>query len=135
VESSEVAVRGFVERINAHDVAAILTQCTAEHRFVDSLGRVLMGRARLREAWLGYLRLFPDYRIEIETLVAAGTLVHSAGWASATLASSAPEATRHWRIPAAWRAEVHDDLIDLWQVYADNKPVYELLSQIVEHGS
>jgi hypothetical protein len=100
VKGSEAPVRGFVERINAHNVAAIVAQCTAEHRFVASLGRVLTGGERLREAWSGYLRLFPDYRIEIETLVSAGTLVHLAGWASGTLASSAPEATRHWR----WRA-------------------------------
>ena len=33
-----------------------------------------------------------------------------------------------WRIPAAWRLKVKDGLVTEWQVYADNKPVYELLS-------
>ena len=36
---------------------------------------------------------------------------------------------KSWRIPAAWRAVVRDGQIAEWQVYADNKPVYELLSE------
>lgn len=126
MEGSEVAVRNFVERINQHDVAGIVALCTAEHRFVDSLGHVLSSHERLREAWSGYLRLFPDYCIQIELLVAAGEWVLLAGAASATA-----QKKHHWRIPAAWRAQVRGDLINLWQVYADNKPVYELLGRDV----
>jgi hypothetical protein len=34
---------------------------------------------------------------------------------------------KRWTVPAAWRALVRGELIDTWQVYVDNNPVYELL--------
>jgi hypothetical protein len=34
-----------------------------------------------------------------------------------------------WRIPAAWRAIVHDGLVQEFRVYADNKPVYDILAK------
>jgi ketosteroid isomerase-like protein len=126
VESSEAVVRTFIERINDHDVAGIVAMCTNEHRFIDSLGQALKGREQLRRAWSDYLQLFSDYRIEVETLIAAGSTVLVAGEASAMATVHGSKAP--WRIPAAWRAEVEVDLVDLWQVYADNKPVYELLA-------
>ena len=126
MQSSEDVVRRFIERINDHDVVRIIDMCTTEHRFVDSLGQILSGREQLRRAWSGYLELFPDYRIEAETLISAGGSVLVAGHASATAKLRSSQAP--WRIPAAWRAEVEADLVDLWQVYADNKPVYELIA-------
>jgi ketosteroid isomerase-like protein len=130
VQSSESAVRNFIARINEHDVAGVVALCSAEHRFVDSLGHLTVGLERLREAWSGYFALFPDYRIEIELLLTAGDAVLLAGWASATAGLGTPK-QQHWRIPAAWRATTRGDLLDSWQVYADNKPVYELLARDV----
>src|SRR6267143_1883039 len=115
----------FVARINAHDPKGIVALCTADHIFIDSLGSRLSGCERLKEAWAGYFSLFPDYRIEVDSAVAQDTLVLACGFASATHAAS----QETWRIPAAWRARVADGHIVEWQVYADNKPVYELLSQ------
>lgn len=127
VQSSESAVRDFIARINEHNVAGIVALCSPEHRFVDSLGNVTVGLDRLREAWSGYFALFPDYRIEIELLLTAGDSALLAGWASATAGLGTPK-KQHWRTPAAWRAKTRGDLLDLWQVYADNKPVYEVLA-------
>lgn len=115
----------FVSRINAHDPKGIVALCTADHVFVDSLGSRLCGPDGLEEAWVGYFSLFPDYRIEVEAAVSEGGLVLACGFASATRATS----QRAWRIPAAWRAIVRDAKIAEWQVYADNKPVYEILSE------
>jgi ketosteroid isomerase-like protein len=115
----------FVAQINAHDPSGIIALCTADHVFTDSLGSTLSGRERLKEAWVGYFSLFPDYRIEIESAIAQDTLVLACGFASASHAA----AQKRWRIPAAWRARVVDGHIAEWQVYADNKPVYELLSE------
>jgi len=36
---------------------------------------------------------------------------------------------KSWRIPAAWRTTVRNGRIAGRQVYADNKPAYELLSE------
>jgi ketosteroid isomerase-like protein len=115
----------FVRRINAHDPKGIVSLCTVDHVFIDSLGSQVSGHERLEQAWSGYFALFPDYRIEVETAASQNKVVLACGFASATHAAS----KKSWRIPAAWRAVVRDSQIAEWQVYADNKPVYELLSQ------
>jgi len=115
----------FVRRINARDPKRIVSLCTADHIFIDSLGSRMSGREFLRQAWAGYFSLFPDYHIELEALASQDAVVLACGFASATHAPS----KRSWRIPAAWRAVVRDGQIAEWQVYADNKPVYELLSE------
>jgi hypothetical protein len=114
----------FVAQINGHDPNGIIALCTEDHVFTDSLGFSLSGLERLKEGWAGYFSLFPDYRIEIKSALANDTLVLASGFAAATHA----ETKKTWRIPAAWRARVINGLIAEWQVYADNKPVYELLS-------
>jgi ketosteroid isomerase-like protein len=128
VDASEATVREFIARINSHDVEGIITLCAHAHRFVDGLGQVLTGYDQLRVAWSGYFNLFPDYQIDIESLAVDREVVLAAGSASATAAAGTPTAQR-WRIPAAWRAEVRGGLLVLWQVYADDKPVFELLAR------
>ena len=120
----EATLKKFVARINAHDPSGIMTLCTTDHVFIDSLGSKLSGHEELERGWSGYFSLFPDYRIELKSAVSDGTLVLACGFASATHAPS----QKTWRIPAAWRATLKDGRIAEWQVYADNKPVYELLS-------
>jgi len=78
----------------------------------------------LEQAWAGYFSLFPDYRIDVQTAASQNAVVIASGFASASHAPS----KKSWRIPAAWRAIARAGQIAEWQVYADNKPVYELLS-------
>ena len=115
----------FVRRINAYDPKGIVSFCTADRIFIDSLGSQVSGRERLEQAWAGYFSLFPDYRIDLEAAASRNEIVLACGFASATHAAS----KKTWRIPGAWRAIVRDCQIAEWQVYADNKPVYELLSE------
>ncbi len=123
-KSSAATVREFIARVNAHDARAIVELCTPDHVFIDSLGARLSGLAHLEQAWVGYFSIFPDYLVEIEALVSRDALVLLSGWASATHRGSG----RAWRIPGAWRALVSGALIAEWQVFADNKPVYEILN-------
>lgn len=118
-------VQDFVDRINAHDPGGIVELCAPGHVFTDSLGGTLTGREELEAGWRGYFALFPDYRIEIEWLLAEGELVLACGFASAT---HQPSGTP-WRIPAAWRAVVRAGRVAEWQVFADNKPVYDLFAE------
>lgn len=119
----ETVVGSFIARINAHDARGLVALCTPAHVFVDSLGSRLSDRASLERGWASYFSLFPDYRIEVEGMMSDGDRVLLHGWASATYGKTG----RSWRIPAAWRALVAGELIAEWQVYADNKPVYEML--------
>lgn len=125
--TSKELVREFVAAINSHDVQRISALCTPQHRFVDSLGAVVTGRDALCNAWTAYLEMFPNYTVTVDSMVEAGSLVLLTGWAQGSLRARGTD----WRIPAAWRAQVRDNLIDSWQVFADNKPVYELLQSNV----
>lgn len=120
----QTVVGNFIARVNARDARGLVALCTPAHVFVDSLGSRLSDLASLERGWAGYFSLFPDYRIEVERMISDGELVLLHGWACATYSKTG----RSWRIPAAWRAVVAGELIAEWQVYADNKPVYEILS-------
>jgi len=115
----------FVARINAHDVEGIVALCTPAHVFIDSLGNRLTGLSALAAGWRAYFGLFEDYRIEVENTLTdeALELVLLSGWAAGRHAASG----RSFRIPAAWRLRCAAGLIGEWQVYADNKPVYDIL--------
>jgi len=131
VQTPEDTVRDFVAAINGHDIRRIVSLCTPQHRFVDSFGAVLTGRDNLHSAWTAYFDMFPDYTIAVDSLLESDGLVLLSGSAAGTLRTGGIAVGATWRIPAAWRAEVLDHLIDSWQVFADNKPVYELLQRDV----
>jgi ketosteroid isomerase-like protein len=120
----EALVRDFVGRINAHDVAGVTGMCAPEHVFIDSLGNRMSGAVQLDQCWRWYFSMFPDYSIEIQALAARGDTVLACGFAAATHAPTG----KAWSIPAAWRATIKDGRVAEWQVYADNKPVYDLLA-------
>ncbi|MFI5179790.1 MAG: nuclear transport factor 2 family protein [Thermoanaerobaculia bacterium] len=126
---SESTVRAFIVRINSHDPGAIVALCTSDHVFTDSLGNRIKGRAALLPAWQGYFSLFPNYRVAVSHILAVGPVVGVFGTASATLANVPGTSHSSWSIPAAWRAVVKGRLISEWQVYADNKPVADLLDR------
>jgi hypothetical protein len=52
------------------------------------------------------------------------------GAARGTFAPEGPlREENRWEIPAAWLAEVGENLIVSFRVYADNKPVYEIMER------
>jgi ketosteroid isomerase-like protein len=120
------AVLSFVAAINRHDVTALGTLMSPDHVFVDSLGQRFAGRETMIVGWQGYFRMVPDYRIRIERLVADGETVLLYGEAGGTYAGPGTPADNRWSTPAAWRAVVHEGSLREWQVYADNKRMYEL---------
>jgi len=120
--------RQLVAHINAHDVDAIAGLLTSDHRFVDSLGAVAVGREVLREGWRQYFRMVPDYRIEVERTLVDGPHVVLVGVARGTYTTDGTlEAANAWSTPAALRALVREALVAEWQVYADNEPMRRLM--------
>jgi ketosteroid isomerase-like protein len=110
-------VREFIARINDHDVDGLSAVLTADHRFIDSLGSVFIGRETLRAGWADYFRLVSEYRITVDefadgrsSLLLVGSVAGRSGGVD-------------WAVPAAWRAVVRDGLIAEWQVYVDNEPL------------
>ncbi len=86
-DSAETVARAFVRAINRHDVDGIAELMTDEHRFVDSLGATVTGRATVRAAWAGYFRMVPDYEIAIEETYCNTPVVVMLGIAQGTYAA------------------------------------------------
>jgi ketosteroid isomerase-like protein len=120
----------FVELINERDVDKLTAMMTEDHVFVDSLGEKVHGREKMRAAWQSYYALCPDYWVSHEEIFQNGSSVAIFGTAGGTIAAKGklpPE--NKWRIPAAWLAVVRDGLVEEWRVYADNKPVYDIMAK------
>lgn len=123
-----VTVRRFMRAINAHHPDALAQMLATNHEFTDTLGNCVRGRDAMRLGWVSYFKLIPDYQIEVARTLSKANAVVLLGFASGTCAVRGKRAKTRWRIPAAWFAEVRGRRIARWQVYADNKPVYDILS-------
>ncbi len=53
----------FLELINERNVDKLAEMMTEDHVFIDSLGRAVRGREKMRTAWHGYSAFCPDYRV------------------------------------------------------------------------
>jgi len=120
----------FLERINLRDVDKLAELMTNDHLFIDSLGQSVRGREKMRAAWQGYYAFCPDYWVSHEEMFEKGNRVAVFGLAGGTIAANGklpPE--NKWRTPAAWLAVVEKGLVKEWRVYADNKPVYDIIAK------
>ncbi len=111
-ESSIVVAQQFIRAINRQDVDAMAELMTGEHRFVDSLGDVVIGRPTMRAGWTGYFRMVPDYTIAVEETYSDGPVVIMLGTAQgrySTDGSLKPES--RWSTPVALRAYIEEGKI------------------------
>ena len=113
----------FLARINGRDPDKLAELMTEDHVFIDSLGQVVRGRETMRGGWRGYYGFCPDYWITHEEIFEKGDRVAVFGAAGGTIAGT------QWRTPAAWLAVVENGLVKEWRVYADNKPVYDIMAK------
>jgi ketosteroid isomerase-like protein len=119
IKTTEV-VEAFISAINQHDLSKLSSLMADDHTFVDSTGKSESGRANMLAGWNAYFMMFPDYEITVEQMVGEGTFVAVFGTAAGTYDGKrgrVPE--NRIQMPAAWRAEVVNGRIKLWQVYAD----------------
>ena len=113
----------FAAAINNHDAKAIAALMTADHVFVDGLGNRVQGATAMEDGWSGYFAMCPDYQIRSEHVLAEDGVVLAVGEAGGTIDGVA------WRTPAAWKAVIRDGRVAEFRVFADNKPVYEILAK------
>jgi len=113
----------WLAAINAHDVATLGALMAVDHVFTDSLGNRVKGGKSMVAGWRGYFEMCPDYWIEADTTMVDGETMLVAGEAGGTKDGEV------WRIPAAWRVVIREARVVEWQVFADNKPVYEILGK------
>lgn len=123
-------VLAFFDAINRHDVDRLAELMTEDHVFTDPLGNSVRGRDQMRAGWLAYFAMCPDYRVTHEDIFHSGNRVAAFGSAGGTIAVKGElPAENQWQIPAAGRVVVRDGLIQEFRVYADNKPVCEILAR------
>lgn len=123
-------VLSFIHRINQRNADKLADLITEDHVFIDSLGQMVRGREKMRAGWRGYYAFCPDYWVSFEKILSDGNVVAVFGAAGGTIAANGelpPE--NRWRIPAAWLAIVENGLVKEWRVYADNKPVYDIMAK------
>jgi ketosteroid isomerase-like protein len=113
----------FVTAINRHDMQALRALMAPDHIFIDSLGRRVEGAAPMEAGWRGYFAMCADYWIRTENVMAEGSTVLAVGEAGGSIDGAA------WQTPAAWKAEIRAGTVTEWRVFADNKPVYEILAR------
>ena len=123
-------VLDFIEAINSANLDKMVDLMTTNHVFIDSQDNRTIGKDRMRQAWIGYFALFPDYKIEINEILEKDNLIGMFGYASGTYRNIINEdKSNYWRVPAAWKAIVKDNQIELWQVYADNLLVMDIINK------
>jgi hypothetical protein len=128
-ESVEVVIR-FITAVNNRNVDSIAELISEDHQFKDSLGNTFRGKDVMIKGWRNYLLLFPDYKIEVDEIYRTENKVMFTGKASGTYLSAGElSKENHWEIDAAWRAVVENGKVKEWQVFGDNKPVYDIIER------
>jgi ketosteroid isomerase-like protein len=126
-------VLAYFDAINLHDPDKLAGLMTEDHVFIDSLGNSVSGREKMRAGWRGYFAMCPDYRVSHEDIFRDGrdgSMVAAFGSAGGTISVQGEmRAENKWQTPAAWRVKVQAGLIQEFRVYADNKPVYDILAR------
>ena len=146
-KSAEEVAHLFVRAINRHDVSALADMMTSEHRFIDSLGNVVVGQHEARRGWAGYFGIVPDYAVTILESYGAGPVVIMLGSAKGTFVPPPPPPSYYpptqlkavtkpdtelkpenaWKTPVAFRVLIEKGRVAEWRVYADNEPIRELM--------
>jgi ketosteroid isomerase-like protein len=129
--NKQVVIR-FIDAINNHDVDRICSLMTDDHQFIDCQGNKVVGKEKMKEGWVGYLRWFPDYKIEAVDFFEMDSAVAVFGFAGATFSGSKRQKENHWRLPASWKAAIRHGKIQLWQVYADSKIPYDIMNNATQ---
>jgi ketosteroid isomerase-like protein len=120
----------FFNAINQQDPDQLAALMTEDHVFIDALGNSVRGRENMRAGWRGYFAMCPDYRVSHEDIFHHGNIVAAFGSAGGTIRVNGElPAENKWQTPAAWRVVVRELLIQEFRVYADNKPVYDILAK------
>jgi ketosteroid isomerase-like protein len=128
--NSRETLEAFIEGINSHDDHTLGELMTNDHTFVDAHGNEVHGKDSMIGGWRGYFEWFPDYRIEVNEIF-EGEVTESGqnfalfGFAGGSFKGN-PKA--RWRLPAAWKAIVSEGQVVLWQVFADTKIPFEIMT-------
>lgn len=103
---------------------------SAQHKFIDPHGNEVNGKESMLSGWKGYFQWFPDYTIEISEVLESADTVFATGFAGGTFRGMKDEEhSNYWRIPTSWKAIIKNGRIELWQVFADTKIPFDIMTR------
>lgn len=118
--SDASVVAAFIAAINRHDTAALAGLMSEDHAFIDPQGRRVSGREEMITGWKAYFAMFPDYEILVDRTLTDKGAVAVFGSVSGTYNGKRGLVPKNRiSMPAAWKADVADGKVKLWQVYCD----------------
>ena len=131
MQTKEISiVKDFIAAIKQVDVSQLSKLMTEDHTFIDSQGTIDNNREHMMKGWKEYFHMFPDYKIEIQSILQDGSLVAAFGFASGTYnGKRGLVAENRIEMPAAWKAKVENGKIKVWQVYADWTKGYKIINE------
>jgi len=117
----KICFQNFIKAINQHSISLMADCLSDDHYFTDAHGNEISGKEHVLKAWEGYFYLFPNYFIEITEIFETEKAIAAFGYAGESEETEDNCLKMLWKIPAAWRAEIHEYKIQSWQVIADTK--------------
>ncbi|MDL2221699.1 nuclear transport factor 2 family protein [Parabacteroides sp. OttesenSCG-928-N08] len=123
-------VLAYIKAINEADVAKLYSLMSPEHVFIDAHDGRIIGRDAMKQSWVGYFEMFPDYLIEVNDIVGDSSSFAVFGYAGGTYKNlKNDDDSNYYRVPAAWKVILKDNLVTHWQVYADNTRAIEIYNR------
>ncbi len=120
----------YIKAINESEIDKLYSLMASNYIFIDAHDNRVSGRDAMKQSWIEYFKMFPDYLIEIDEIMEEDTLFAVFGYASGTYKNLKDENnSNYFRAPAAWKVVVEDGLIKHWQVYADNTHAIEIYNR------
>lgn len=130
IMSDQTVFESFVSEINSHSADGIASFLSDDHIFIDAQGNKTEGKDNVKSGWEEYFKMFPDYKITVESFNYNATVFLAAGTAEGTFGGTKnASGDNHWKIPAAWKAIIENGKVKQWQVFADTKIPFEVMNR------
>jgi predicted SnoaL-like aldol condensation-catalyzing enzyme len=125
----QAVVLAFIERINEGDADRLAELMTEGFAFIDHDGTAERPREVMRENFRSYFESFPDYRIHVSRVVAAGDVVVLIGRTTGSHVPPEVEAEE----TVVWAAWTEGERVREWHIlYADTEKARRLVGD--DHG-
>lgn len=132
IMSNQTVFENFVLQINDHNVDGIYILMSDDHTFIDALGNKTQGRDKAKNQWEIIFDVFPNYKIIINNVMENATVFLADGNVEATLKKIKNDQNNdHYKLPAAWKAEIENGKIKSWQIFSDTQVPSSLMNSIM----
>ncbi|MHC4707713.1 MAG: nuclear transport factor 2 family protein [Planctomycetota bacterium] len=121
----------FVEAINSANIEMLAGLMTEDHAFIDADGSEHSGSQKMRVGWQDYFSIVPDFKIKINDHFERENIVVLIGTAEGTFIDNGKiKAENHWKVPAAWRVNISNNKVMIWQLFTNQEPMIKIYNRI-----